>query len=96
MPVINVMEEIVRNALAEHKDQLQLSCTCERCMDDVLAISLNRLQPRYIVNEETSPFVRASYTADRQGAANIISTVFQAAKIVSENKRCSNKEVEIT
>ncbi|PTY81922.1 hypothetical protein B5V88_02045 [Heyndrickxia sporothermodurans] len=85
--MFNVMEEIVRNAIDEHKDQLNLTCACENCLDDILALSLNRLPPKYIVNPNTSPFVRAAYTADRQGAANIISTVFQAAEIVSKNPR---------
>ncbi|GIN39711.1 late competence development ComFB family protein [Bacillus sp. Gen3] len=91
MPIFNVMEEIVRNALMEHMEQLRLPCTCERCIDDVMALSLNHLPPKYIVNEGASPIVRAYYTADRQGAANIISILFQAAETVSKNQRCSNR-----
>ncbi|PKR86266.1 late competence development ComFB family protein [Heyndrickxia camelliae] len=90
MPIYNVMEEIVKNVLDENIEQLHLSCTCKRCRNDILAISLNKLPPHYIVNKDSSPYIRAAYTADRQGATNILSTVIQAAEIVAKNKRCGN------
>ncbi len=88
MPVHNVMEKIVSEVLFKYKDQLQLTCGCERCLDDIMAIALNNLLPRYIVQNEYSPYVRAEYTAERQGVTNIMLTVTKAAGIVSENPRC--------
>ncbi|MED1204386.1 late competence development ComFB family protein [Heyndrickxia acidicola] len=90
MPVYNVMEEMVQNVLDKFKDQLHLACDCERCLDDVKALSLNHLPPKYVSNEKRSPFVRVEYTADYQGVANILSAVTQAAEVVSKNKRCNN------
>ncbi|MET3655781.1 late competence development ComFB family protein [Sporosarcina psychrophila] len=88
MALYNVMEEIVRDVLLQYKDQLQLTCQCERCFNDIMAIALNELPPRYIANEEYGPYVRAAHVADRQGATNIILIVTKAATFVSNNPRC--------
>jgi len=57
-------------------------------MDDIMAIALNELPPRYIANGEYGPYVRAEHVADRQGATNIILIVTKAAARVSKNPRC--------
>lgn len=88
MAIKNVMEDVVKDVLSKHKNQLNLTCECERCMDDVMAIALNKLPPRYIVNTEHTPYVRAAHEADRQGATNILMIVAQAAGLVSKNPRC--------
>ncbi|WP_186669049.1 late competence development ComFB family protein [Sporosarcina sp. BP05] len=88
MALYNVMEEVVRDVLMQYKNQLQLTCQCERCFNDIMAIALNELPPRYIANEEYGPYVRASHEADRQGATNIILIVTKAAAFVSGSPRC--------
>jgi len=88
MALYNVMEEVVRDVLIQYKDQLQLTCQCERCFNDIMAIALNELPPRYIANEEYGPYVRAAHVADRQGATNIILIVTKAATFVSNSPRC--------
>ena len=90
MVVYNVMEKVVRDVVLKYKEQLHLTCTCERCLDDVMAISLNKLPPRYITNDEHSPYIRAAHEADREGATNILMVVAQAATIVLKGPRCSN------
>ena len=57
-----------------------------------MAIALNQLPARYIVDEKHSPYIRASHETDRQGATNILLTVTQAASIVSKKPRCSSVE----
>ncbi|MEK4711645.1 late competence development ComFB family protein [Sporosarcina sp. FSL K6-5500] len=88
MALYNVMEEIVRDVLMQYKDKMQLTCQCERCFNDIMAIALNELPPRYIANEEYGPYVRAAHVADRQGATNIILIVTKAATFVSNSPRC--------
>lgn len=88
MALYNVMEEVVRDVLVQYKDKMQLTCQCDRCMNDIMAIALNELPPRYIANEEYGPYVRAAHVADRQGATNIISIVTKAAAFVSKSPRC--------
>ncbi len=88
MTLYNVMEEVVSDVLMQYKDQLQLTCQCERCLNDIMAIALNELPTRYIANEEYGPYVRAAHVADRQGATNIILIVTKAATFVSNSPRC--------
>jgi competence protein ComFB len=88
MVVHNVMEDVVHEVLVNYQDQFQLSCECNRCFDDIMAISLNNLPPRYITKEAYIPYVRAPYTADRQGVTTVLMTVTKAAGIVSDNPRC--------
>lgn len=90
LPVYNVMEEVVYDVLQQYKKELQLTCNCDRCKDDIMAIALNQVKPQYIVNEMHTPYIRAGHVADRQGATNILSTVVKAARIVSESPRCGN------
>jgi len=82
------MEKVVRDVLAKNKNDLHLACTCERCLDDIMAIALNDLPPRYIVDEANSPIIRATHEADRQGATHILMAVTQASLLVSKSPRC--------
>ena len=90
MQVYNVMEEIVRNEITNNLGQLNMSCTCDYCLSDVLAISLNDLPPRYIVDQSRNPLVRAMHVSDRQETINILKTISQAVTIVNNNRRCEN------
>ncbi|MFS0688529.1 late competence development ComFB family protein [Sporosarcina sp. 179-K 8C2 HS] len=94
MPVYNVMEEVVQGVLQQYEKELHLTCNCVRCKEDIMAIALNEIKPRYIVNSKLSPYIRAEHVADRQGATNILSTVVKAARIVSTNPRCDNAKKE--
>ena len=49
--VINVNEERVINAVREFINAGKAVCACDECTLDILAISLNRTPPRYIVND---------------------------------------------
>ncbi|MCM3711679.1 late competence development ComFB family protein [Sporosarcina luteola] len=94
MPVYNVMEEVVHNVLQQYENDLRLTCHCERCKDDIMAIALNEIKPRYIVNDKLNPVIRVEHVADRQSATNILSTVVKAARIVSASPRCENAKKE--
>lgn len=89
MPIHNVMEEVVYDVLQEHLRNLTLSCTCEQCIDDIMAITLNQLPSRYIAKKEFTPYVRAEHLANRQGLTNIVMEIAKSAKTVSANPRCS-------
>ena len=76
--------KVVGDVVIKFKDELHLPCTCERCLDDVMALRSSR---RVITNDH-SPYIRASHEADRQGATNILTTVAKAASIVARAPRC--------
>lgn len=94
MPVYNVMEEVVHDVLQQYEKDLHLTCNCDRCKDDIMAIALNEIKPHYIVNSKHSPYIRAAHVTDRQSATNILSTVAKAARLVSASPRCENAKKE--
>lgn len=90
MSIKNVMEAVVQDVLKNSQKQLNLVCDCNRCMDDILATALNNLPPRYIVNPDHQPYVRAVHETDRDGAINILRVVTQAATLVGKRPRCES------
>lgn len=86
MKLHNVMEDIVKVTLKEFQYSLGLSCTCEKCLMDVMALTLNQLPPQYVVKDEGSAYIRAKYMDD-QYQANVLCALANAAKIVESNKR---------
>lgn len=67
-----------------------MPCTCDQCINDVLAMTLNQVPPQYVVDESNSIYIRAMHEADRQGATAVLSKVAWAASVVGENPRCEN------
>ncbi|WP_303969778.1 late competence development ComFB family protein [Sporosarcina ureae] len=90
MKVHNIMEVVVRDVISKYKNELNMPCTCDHCMNDVLAMTLNNVKPQYIVEESNSAYIRAVHEADRQGATAILTKVAWAAGIVGQNPRCDN------
>jgi len=41
--------------------QKRLTCTCEQCQNDIMALTLNRLPSRYVSTELGSAYVKAQY-----------------------------------
>lgn len=90
MAIRNVMEMIVQDVLNHNLSQLKLRCTCERCLDDIQAHALNHLPPKYIVNPEHQPYIRAVHEVNQTEALNVLKVVTQAATIISASPRCEN------
>ncbi|WP_158541052.1 late competence development ComFB family protein [Sporosarcina sp. BI001-red] len=88
MGVHNVMEDVVRDTLLSYKNNMNLTCHCEQCLNDISALALNELPPRYIANSKYSPYVRASHEADHQGNTTIVAAIAKSAALVSKNPRC--------
>lgn len=54
---VNVMEEVVKGSINKAVQQFDM-CTCERCMADVMALSLTNLPAKYVVtNQQVSPLL---------------------------------------
>ncbi len=86
--VHNVMEDVVRDTLLSYKGNMNLACDCEQCLNDITALALNELPPRYISNAKYGPYIRATHQADHQGATTIITVIAKAAALVSKSPRC--------
>ena len=80
--VINVNEERVINAVRNFVDAGRAACECDECILDLLAISLNRTPPRYIVNDiHMNCFGEPAGTPPDDELAIIVEN---AAKLVAE------------
>ncbi len=87
--ITNVMETVVAETLDHQLDDLNMACTCEQCLADVMAIALNQLPAKYIANPSLEPLVRVVHEAGHQQATTILSAVSYAAKIVSDKPNCT-------
>lgn len=65
------MERIMKDLLNEYKHHLQLKCTCNKCLEDILALTLNKTQPRYVTKAEKNMYVKAEFV-DKQEMTSLI------------------------
>ncbi|MCY0874850.1 MAG: late competence development ComFB family protein [Firmicutes bacterium] len=84
--VVNVMEEIARNALQDIFEDGYTGCMCEVCQNDILAIALNRLPPQYSSRQTGEAYIKARLFAD-QWKVDVLRELTHAADIVSKSTR---------
>jgi competence protein ComFB len=87
--VINAMERIIKDLLDEYKNGLHLNCTCDACLNDILALTLNKTTPRYVTKEENITYIKANYV-DKQELTSLLVKLAECAKIVSNKPICHN------
>ena len=88
---MNAMEQIMSDLLFAYKQALQMSCTCDECLNDVLALVLNRVQPRYVTDDGKIAYVKAEFI-DEQQMTTLIVKLAESAKMVSDMPRCRRFE----
>lgn len=84
MKLHNIMEEKVIDLTNRLMTEDQEFCTCERCKLDVMALSLNRIQPKYVVTDKGELYGRANLMTS-QYDADIVKEVTKAIDIVRKN-----------
>lgn len=84
MKVINIMEQLVENYIKSYWPSLKMPCACEICENDVMAMTLNSLPPRYVSKEAGRVFVKIQYTKE-QYQADIIRELTMASEKVAAN-----------
>ena len=86
--LINKMENTVKLAvnsiLAE--DEYSNVCKCQRCKLDIIALTLNKLHPRYVVTTMGNAIINANISSD-QWRADVTTAVCEAIEIVNNNPR---------
>jgi len=80
----NVTETIVREALQEYLRKAKLPCSCPRCQADILALTLNRLPPRYAVSLK-GEILTEWETRALPSQTRIISELVRAAETVANS-----------
>ncbi len=83
--ILNVMEEIVKEKIIYFMRQFDV-CTCDRCIADTIALTLNGLTPKYIVTMPAAVAPLLSLYTNRY-IADVTVEATKACMIVRENPR---------
>jgi len=79
----NILEEIMRMEAPKIMSGLNM-CVCERCLNDVLALALNRMPPKYVVSKKGALFAKiASY--GNQYKTDIYTSLTHACVVVRDS-----------
>lgn len=89
MLVKNAMEPLVAEVLNDNWQLINMPCKCEQCKNDVFALALNLIPPRYVSKANGYAYVKAQYF-DKQMHANILVKIGEATRKVSEQPQCDN------
>ena len=85
MPYKNYMEEAVFHELRDLLEGLDV-CKCERCQEDMVAWSLNRLPSKYVVTNLGRAYTKLNQIR-AQAKTDIVVALMKAVEIVKENPR---------
>ena len=87
MPFRNLMEDVVVEELNGVLKNLKGKvCDCELCREDMVAWTLNRLSPKYVVTKIGYIYSRIE-ALKSQSKADIITKLVEAAKVVKAKPR---------
>lgn len=82
---LNVMEEIVKDKIIYFMRQFDV-CTCDRCVNDTIALTMNGLLPKYIVTSPAAVDPLMSYYTNRL-ISDVTVEATKACMIVKDNPR---------
>lgn len=82
----NYTEIIVDDVLSNMLRAQELECQCEKCMDDIRAIALNNLEPKYVATERGILYSKLNEFSV-QAKADVIRELTKAMEKVKENPR---------
>lgn len=82
MALINMMESFVSERLNEML-QNETCCKCERCVEDMKAIALNKLPAKYVSTHNGELFSKLDSTI-RQNSTDIMVAISAAIECVSK------------
>lgn len=80
---LNVMEHVVENVAKDYMERFG-GCTCERCIADIIALTLTKLPPKYVVVEPPAASPLLNFYSSRF-APQVIVEVTKSCFIVKEN-----------
>lgn len=86
MPIINVMEKLVDQKLEEILPTVKC-CTCEKCLDDIRAMTLNKLPAKYVSTDKGRLFSKLNSIKESQNIVDINVAIMAAIEFVSGHPR---------
>ena len=85
MALVNMMENFVTNKVEQLLPEYAC-CQCDNCKEDIIAIALNDLPPKYVSTAKGELFTRANALL-QQNAVDIDIAVAKAIEIVGKRPR---------
>ena len=82
---INIMESIVKDKIIYFMRQFDV-CTCERCVADTIALTLNGLAPKYVVTSPAAVDPLISYYTNRL-ISDVTVEATKACMVIKDNPR---------
>lgn len=86
MPIKNTMEEFVKQNIDAVLRMCSDCCSCEKCKEDIMALALNHLPPKYVSTHKGDLFARIA-AMDPVDKAFIIQEIAKAIQIVHKVPR---------
>ncbi len=87
---INVAEELVRSKVDEIMAEEDM-CSCSHCRNDVIAIALNKMPPKYVVTHKGLLFAKINANF-AQFQTDLVTNISSACEIVKNNPRHNLKK----
>lgn len=84
--VKNVMETIVWDKIDSILDLVDGCCKCEKCRNDIMAITLNNMPSKYVVTKQGELYSRIN-ASELQSNINISTIITNAVMFVKDHPR---------
>lgn len=81
--IVNIMERLIEVKIGPAMDKFHC-CTCEHCRQDITAFALNKLTPRYLVQD---PELIAEAMEDKEANTQVTTALVQAILKVKANPK---------
>jgi len=86
----NCMESLVWERLDSVLRAYPEMCTCQKCRNDVVALALNALPPRYVVTFAGETYTKV-HSLEQQFGIDIVAALTNAIDIVSRKQQHEKK-----
>jgi len=80
------VQELIDEVLKEYAQNNPHTCNCERCKNDIMALALNNLPPKYVVTDHGNILTKAIYD-QVGGKAQVVAALTAAIQKVQKNPR---------
>lgn len=89
----NLMEPVIEDNLSKVWKDMDC-CKCDDCHDDIMALSLNMVRPKYVSTREGEILSRITEYSNEK-SVEIIAILMKAIDVVSNNPRHNIKKTII-
>ncbi|TYO97780.1 late competence development ComFB family protein [Desulfallas thermosapovorans] len=80
------VKELINEVLQAYASQNPGTCKCERCKNDIMALALNNLPPKYVVTDIGRVYTKAVFD-QVGGKAQVIAALTSAIQRVRQHPR---------